>query len=53
MSVYSGFATRQQESFYNKLNEKLITLLCDRIIQTTNSGIFLRFVKEIQELSVI
>ena len=33
MSVYSGFATRQEESFYNKLIEKLILLLSNKIIE--------------------
>lgn len=32
MSVYSGFATRQQESFYNKLLEKALSLLIERVI---------------------
>ena len=32
MSVYSGFATRQQETFYNKLLEKLIQLLETRVM---------------------
>ncbi len=35
MSVYSGFATRQQETYYNKLVEKLILLLSDRIINSS------------------
>lgn len=33
MSVYSGFATRQQETFYNKLIEKGFSLLCSRVVQ--------------------
>jgi hypothetical protein len=33
MSVYSGFGTRQQESFYNKLLEKALSLLVDRQVQ--------------------
>ena len=33
MSVYSGFGTRQQETFYNKLIEKSFSLLCERIMQ--------------------
>jgi len=32
MSVYSGFATRQQEQFYNKLVEKSLTMLSTRLI---------------------
>ena len=34
MSIYSGFATRNQESFYNKLTEKLIQLLSMKIVAT-------------------
>ena len=41
MSVYSGFATRQQESYYNKLIEKVFLLLSDRIIKLS-IGIFIR-----------
>ena len=33
MSVYSGFATRQQECFYNKLLERMIQLLAVKLIQ--------------------
>ena len=33
MSVYSGFATRHEESFYNKLLEKLVTILIQKIIE--------------------
>lgn len=33
MSVYSGFATRQQEAFYNKLIEKSIQLLAYKCIK--------------------
>jgi hypothetical protein len=32
MSVYSGFATRQQESFYNKLLEKTFELMSFKLI---------------------
>ena len=32
MSVYSGFATRKQEAFYNKLIIKCINLLTQKII---------------------
>ena len=32
MSIYSGFATRQQESFYDKLVFKLIELIQDKIV---------------------
>jgi hypothetical protein len=32
MSVYSGFATRQQETTYNKLLYKLITMLAKKIL---------------------
>ena len=40
MSIYSGFATRQQETFYNKLLEKSIELMGEKIIslfQLTNN----------------
>ena len=33
MSIYSGFATRQQESVYNKLTNKLIYLLSEKIAE--------------------
>ena len=32
MSVYSGFATRQQETFYNKLIEKTLFLMGEKLI---------------------
>jgi len=32
MSVYSGFATRQQETFYNKLLDKMIQLISVKLI---------------------
>jgi hypothetical protein len=32
MSIYSGFATRQQEGFYNKLIEKCFQLMSSRLI---------------------
>jgi len=32
MSVYSGFATRQQETFYNKVLEKSISMMATRLI---------------------
>ena len=38
MSVYSGFATRQQESFYNKLIEKTLKLLTQRVIVFYKGG---------------
>jgi hypothetical protein len=38
MSVYSGFGTRQQETFYDRLIEKLLQLLETKIIRTYNSG---------------
>ena len=34
MSVYSGFSTRQQEGFYNKLLERMIQLMAVKLIQT-------------------
>jgi hypothetical protein len=32
MSVYSGFATRQQENFYDKLLEKVVFVLAEKIL---------------------
>jgi hypothetical protein len=32
MSVYSGFATKQQESTYNKFVSKLIQILSDEVL---------------------
>lgn len=32
MSVYSGFATRQQETFYNKLLQKAFNILSERVL---------------------
>jgi len=34
MSVYSGFSTRQQEGFYNKVLERTIQLLAVKLMQT-------------------
>lgn len=34
MSVYSGFATRNQETYYNKLVEKAMTLMNQKIVCT-------------------
>ena len=31
MSIYSGFGTRQQETFYNKLTFKLVELMCNKL----------------------
>ena len=44
MSVYSGFATRQQESFYNKLLERMIQLLSLKLLQT---------MKKIEDLLIV
>lgn len=38
MSVYSGFATRQQESIYDKLVEKALTLMSSKIRAGYSSG---------------
>ena len=38
MSVYSGFGTRQQESFYNKMVEKSLHLLSKWLLQFFNNG---------------
>lgn len=37
MSVYSGFATRQQESKYNTLIENLVIALKKRVIKFYNN----------------
>jgi 7,8-dihydro-6-hydroxymethylpterin-pyrophosphokinase len=44
MSVYSGFATRQQESFYNKLLERMVQLLSLKLLQS---------MKKIEDLLVV
>jgi len=38
MSVYSGFATRQQEGFYFKMIEKLIQILSGRLLEFFTSS---------------
>jgi len=38
MSVYSGFATRQQETFYYKLLFKSVELMGARILAFYNTG---------------
>ncbi len=38
MSVYSGFATRQQETLYDKLTCKLLVLLSGKIIRQEIGG---------------
>ena len=40
MSIYSGFATRQQEGFYDKLIEKALEILCDRVLKIYAGGIY-------------
>ena len=40
MSVYSGFSTRQQESFYNKISLRAIEMLSDRLIAFIRSDPF-------------
>lgn len=42
MSVYSGFATRQQETYYNQSAEKLIYLLQKKIIWYDKKGSLLK-----------
>ena len=32
MSIYSGFSTRQQETFYNKITMRAIEMVSDRLI---------------------
>ena len=43
MSVYSGFATRQQENVYNKLLEKSLNLVIKRCLSFMFSRKFNRF----------
>lgn len=61
MSVfsYSGFASKQQESFYNKLMEKAMVLTITKLTELImlNSGIFnpnsesdLKFIKHIRKI---
>ena len=40
MSVYSGFGTRQQETFYNKITMRAIEMMSDRIIGFIKSDPF-------------
>lgn len=40
MSIYSGFGTRQQETFYNKITLRAIEMLSDRIISLLRSDPF-------------
>jgi hypothetical protein len=39
MSVYSGFATRKQETTYNNFVYKLIQILADEILNKRKLGI--------------
>jgi hypothetical protein len=39
MSVYSGFATRKQETTYNNFVYKLIQILADEILNRRKLGI--------------
>lgn len=36
MSVYSGFATRKLETFYDNLIEKLVEILSEKIMNNYN-----------------
>jgi hypothetical protein len=38
MSVYSGFATRQQEQFYFKLLERAVQMMSTRLVSFFNGG---------------
>lgn len=40
MSIYSGFATRQQESFYNKITMRAIEMISDRVIAFMRADAF-------------
>lgn len=57
--TFSGFATRQQETFYNKLLEKAVSLTVNKLIEMIrlNPGIFnpnldvdLKFIKHIRKI---
>ena len=55
MSVYSGFTTRQQETFYNKLLEKVLGIVISKLIEIyplSESGCFtdLKFAKNIRKI---
>jgi hypothetical protein len=43
MSVYSGFATRIQETQYNACIERVLLLLCKRTIWNIKDGTFASF----------
>lgn len=38
MSVYSGFATREQETFYYKLLDKTLQLMSKRLVAFFRNG---------------
>lgn len=40
MSIYSGFSTRQQETFYNKITLRAMEMLSDRIIALLRADAF-------------
>ena len=40
MSIYSGFGTRQQETFYNKITLRAMEMMSDRIISLLRSDPF-------------
>lgn len=40
MSIYSGFGTRQQETFYNKITLRAMEMLSDRIIALIRADTF-------------
>ena len=52
MSVYSGFATRKQEAFYNKLIVKCINLLTQKIISQVPYSDIGQFISGGQSMSV-
>lgn len=41
MSIYSGFATRKQESDYDLCVEKMLSLLAKRILKVFTNGILI------------
>ena len=52
MSVYSGFATRKQEAFYNKLLAKLIQLLSQKVLSQVPYSDIGQFISGGQNMSV-
>ena len=55
MSVYSGFTTRQQETFYNKLLQKALVIVITKFIEVcplSEAGVFtdIKFAKDVRKI---